>query len=637
MSEHRNTPAMELYSELPTLKDCHIRLIRVHPMSELNGSVRCSISTHDLRGADTPEFLALSYTWGPPHYNIQELRKLPSAASFQVDCNGRSINVSDNLYDFLHHCAVQESQYFHGYIWVDALSINQLDFPERSRQVQLMGEIYKTASQIIVWLGLEDHSTESAFSLMKALFEIPANERLKLHPHAVAENHRNALLDAQDWDALASFFRREWFSRAWIIQEVVFARSAVVICGSHSIPWPSMAEISHFIATTSWTSFLRTAAQSASVSGARSSWHNTPTRIRAARDTWLTSANDKLLYALIRARSFNCQDARDKVYSQLGLGEADIFPDYERSVDVAYINTAKYILGHTDNLLLLTCIEGGKFQKIPGLPSWVPDWSVTKYSGLGVTGYPQFHAAGTRPRQYSLVTERKAAEKERQVLRIEVTRVDNIVEASPTKGDLRRNLHSSNFWDLVSGLEPTYTNAQNREDVVWRSLMTNRSSEPPLQRVQYPASPDRLRPSFRDWILWRYVVATEEPSVFPKSSNKSCFPSKTELIDARQRAKEDDAYLANLAHSASLFDLHYSHAMSQRAFRTRKGYFGIGSECLDVGDSLWIVSGCPVPLILRGLPDSKRYTLVGGSYTHGIMNGEFLEHENLKFEMVELE
>ncbi|KAF1945324.1 hypothetical protein EJ02DRAFT_369686 [Clathrospora elynae] len=569
---------MELYGRLPALRDGDIRLLRVHAMSETpKNIIRCTLTTHNLSQPDNKlDFLALSYTWGPPHYSLQELRTSRSSISHQVQCNGNMIDVSENLGEFLCHCAsADEDQGLSGYMWIDALSINQWDIFERSRQVNFMGEIYKTATRVVVWLGIEDRTTKSAFDLIVGLSTLTPAERSKLHPHEVRPQHANPLLDIYTWNALALFFRKTWFNRAWIIQEVVFARD---------------------------------------VNG---QWHNTPARLDAAKRTYETSTNEGLLYALIRARSSSCQDPRDKVYSQLGLGKADIFPDYDLAVADVYITAARYILENSNSLLLLTCVEGDEFQKIPGLPSWIPDWSVTQFLGLRVTGYRHFHASGHRPRQYSL-----SMQNDKPVLGIQATNLDDIVEICDIKGDLRDGLHNSSLWKTISSISPRYITGEGREEV----------------RIQYPATSERLEPSFRDWIIWRYVMASEEPVTFPiRSSADSILPSPEEIQDARRRSREEPDYLNSLIHRASFFDLHYSHAKLVRPFRTREGYFGIGTQCLREHDSVWVVPGCPVPLILRRTEGSEMYRLVGGSYVHGFMDGEILERKDLAFEMVGLE
>lgn len=72
-------------------------------------------------------------------------------------------------------------------IWADALSINQSDILEQTHQIGLMGDIYKTASTILVWLGLphkrykeENGRTVPAFDLLtqpSPHFELQRHDR----------------------------------------------------------------------------------------------------------------------------------------------------------------------------------------------------------------------------------------------------------------------------------------------------------------------------------------------------------------------------------------------------------------------------------------------------------------------------
>lgn len=623
---------MDVYTELPALQHGQIRLLKIHPRSELSeAAVEITLSTHSID--NPPDFAALSYTWGPPHYNIQELRRVPSDEINKVICNGQPVNVASNLHDFLLHSAASQDPELQDYIWIDALAINQHNLPERSHQVNIMGTIYAAASRVIVWLGPSDSSTPSAFTLMHGLIALSPAERVSLHPHDVRTSHPNPLLSLENWLALSRFFRRTWFNRAWIIQEVVFARAVRVLCGSHSISWADLSATSHLLATTSWTSFLKDPGHFGDSESTRGQWHNTPASLAAAKKTWEVGSNEGLLYALIRARSSSSQDPRDKVYSQLGLGRADIFPDYKLSVKEVYVEAAKYILEHSQSLLLLTCVEGEEFQTIPGLPSWVPDWSVSEFLGLRITGYRQFKAASTLAPAYTL-----SQDGDKHILTVKAVKVDDIVEVGDVKGDLRQNLSSSNLWAMLSQLKILYTDPLGAEDAVWRSLMTNRESVPPNNQVLYPASPDRLRPSFRAWILWRYAMADTEPQMFPQLTvPDSILPNQDEILEARTKAAADPVYAKSLAHSASVFDLHYSHSKHQRPYRTEKGYFGIGTQCLHRGDSVWLVPGCRVPLILRSIEGSSRYRLVGGSYLHGIMDGEVINRTDIRFEQVGIE
>lgn len=252
------------------------------------------------------------------------------------------------------------------------------------------------------------------------------------------------------------------------IQEVVLAQEVTLICGRHSIPWADTSLFSQFLATSSWTILLeRTARQIGHTS--KNIGHNTPAILTAAQKTWLSNQDDKFLHALVRARSSDSENARDKVYSHLGLGNAGIIPDYRASIKDAYTTAAKYILTNSKSLLLLTCVEGEDFQTVPGLPSWVPDWSVNKTLGLRGTGYTAFSAALDFPKQQQLSVDGSG----RHILTIRATKLGNITEVGGTKPELRKS--PEGLWEMLSKLDEVYAiTGQSCEEAVWRALITNR-------------------------------------------------------------------------------------------------------------------------------------------------------------------
>lgn len=54
---------------------------------------------------------------------------------------------------------------------------------------------------------------------------------------------------------------------------------------------------------------------------------------------------------------------------------------------------------------------------------------------------------------------------------------------------------------------------------------------------------------------------------------------------------------------------------------------GLGSANMQSGDLVCILTGSPVPWLIRR--DGEDYILVGECYVHGIMNGEVMETEAL--------
>jgi hypothetical protein len=145
----------------------------------------------------TPDYTALSYTWGEEDY-IEEIyiiheRKL------------RIVQIKPNLDSALRALRDEKADKF---LWTDAICINQSPTKEgkeeKSAQIPLMAEIYGCASQVCIWLGDDDDETQRAVDFMGRcangfdLDEMATNEKY---------------LD--DWAAMLNLMRRPWFSRRW--------------------------------------------------------------------------------------------------------------------------------------------------------------------------------------------------------------------------------------------------------------------------------------------------------------------------------------------------------------------------------------------------------------------------------------
>ncbi|KAH9204993.1 heterokaryon incompatibility, partial [Leptodontidium sp. 2 PMI_412] len=68
-----------------------------------------------------------------------------------IQCNdGTAIAITTNCRDAL---IALRKRYGRLTIWIDAICINQQDIEEKSKQIQLMEEIYSWSERVIVWLG----------------------------------------------------------------------------------------------------------------------------------------------------------------------------------------------------------------------------------------------------------------------------------------------------------------------------------------------------------------------------------------------------------------------------------------------------------------------------------------------------
>lgn len=119
-----------------------------------------------LRASQLPLFHALSYVWGDP------------MRSHEILIDGKRFPVTKNLYLALRSMQSGITGAMH--VWADAICINQEDNPEKSAQIQLMREIYNTASEVRIWLGMVTPETARCLEFMFKL--IGAYERVRGDP-----------------------------------------------------------------------------------------------------------------------------------------------------------------------------------------------------------------------------------------------------------------------------------------------------------------------------------------------------------------------------------------------------------------------------------------------------------------------
>ena len=197
--EHQSTPALRSedqstskrrnfqHSRLNHNKPS-IRLIKLHPeLSEAEGFVQCKIRHATIKSTYT----CLSYVWGAEDRGRW------------IVLNDELMWVRENLWHFLQE-ARRKPHIRKGWLWIDALCINQADNAERTHQVGQMGHIYHSAERMISWLGMNRVISEY-------LAQPPKYEG-----------------NAEIWD---DFNLCEYWKRAWITQEIVLARQIVFMAG----------------------------------------------------------------------------------------------------------------------------------------------------------------------------------------------------------------------------------------------------------------------------------------------------------------------------------------------------------------------------------------------------------------------
>jgi hypothetical protein len=314
------------------------------------------------------------------------------------------------------------------YIWIDAICIDQHNVAERNEQVEFMSSIYKAAQNVIIWLGPEDQFTTDSIAAVRRLASIhPSRYNSVSHADFYQNQASCRKLGIPEmshflWLSLTAFFQRSWFKRAWIVQELIFARNAVVVCGDYVLPWATIGNTVTFLATSGWHDLLHTATLR-QVSVVRKDPGKYREMLRTDTDVGMTSVYLESKRAGIEARSnllplhyllqvfryTSAGDPRDHIYAFLNLARKDRHPfkddadaiqvDYNMPVNLLYTNTMKLMLRAYGDLRFLPQVQDVSDARMTDLPSWVIDYSATPRNfPLSMAGTCNWNASpSTRP------------------------------------------------------------------------------------------------------------------------------------------------------------------------------------------------------------------------------------------------
>ena len=122
-------------------------------------------------------------------------------------------------------------------VWVDALCINQQDVQEKNFEVKRMGEIYRKADRVVSYLGEESDQSGNILEFMDAIGEVM--QKAKVLAPITLGFIRNIQADMAF--SMIKFLMRTYFSRIWIVQEVVLGgERSIVTCGARRFSWTNL-------------------------------------------------------------------------------------------------------------------------------------------------------------------------------------------------------------------------------------------------------------------------------------------------------------------------------------------------------------------------------------------------------------
>ena len=350
------TVSMKPYEYKPLGSGTTIRVLVLSPSTDMdhNTPLDCRIvhmdraslwaTPGDRLDPSTAFYDAVSYTWGAADFSEQ----LPIDNSSYLHITPI---VKAMLCSFRHRSKARR-------LWIDAICLNQADNAEKAVQIPLMGDIYRQATKVRIWLGEADSSIPYAFAALRNLAS------------------RGAALSDEMVASLDSFLKRPWFSRRWIIQEAAVSHARTVYCGQHKISWEWMLDA--FEVLLADRGVVDNPSPAAVIEA--NLWSAVTIRKRIPNLLSLLWEFDKSV----------CSDRHDTIYAMMGLARvvADVQAtgasqgvtvpiDYEMHWATTYAHLAKSLMdnGHERLLFDHLLAFGSLYDEDSSLPSWVPSWN----------------------------------------------------------------------------------------------------------------------------------------------------------------------------------------------------------------------------------------------------------------------
>jgi hypothetical protein len=221
------------------------RLVRIHPGVRPHHIV-ASLAIYPLN--DHQPYEALSYVWGP--YDLED--------PYVIELDGSRFEVTINLWRALYYLRLEsEARFF----WIDAICINQEDLDERSSQVQLMRDIYKSSTRTVVWIGDESFWSHRLFEFLKSVDmtrgwendderKVKVEGQIQLRGQLAVDEDIQKIVRRGLYNDIA---QRDFWTRIWIVQEVAIASEVIVYCGPDQMPWE---DFSNSICKYHWSHLL---------------------------------------------------------------------------------------------------------------------------------------------------------------------------------------------------------------------------------------------------------------------------------------------------------------------------------------------------------------------------------------------
>lgn len=644
------------------LRTGEFRLLHLLPQSE--GEIpSCRIRL--AKFADRPRYECLSYTWGS-----QDRPR-------QIFINGLLFFVTESVFGAL--STLRDPKKVRT-LWIDQLCINQDDDTERGRQVNLMHHIYRGAWRTAIYLHVENKpDLDFELALWPLLREVLAAQkekrRLEAQRHGRRLRRRKTYLPAETplSDAVREILSHPWFSRVWIVQELIISNKLLLYFRGLTCSWYSLRVYSNLVShlvprpweetdtiatTRGFASSLFTYHVPQNAAFRMASLLNLEEQTGKARPYLLVPYFGKktkgadLVKLLCTSRGFKSEDPRDRIFALLNLTSERItsknfarrekfaspggcsrsstgFSDqstistslranYLKSSAQVYTEAARAVMTHDQNLRILCFVEG---SPLDGAPSWVPNWTTQALFSLDKVPYPMHKRKLFTD---STVVRRKVP----NAFWGPKGSLDSLQSITDDAGfccftDKQLILRGS-ILDIIEDIGDIWKGeVHDHVEATLDNWMTVFAAsgagrfQPPAQ-YPYPSTPEKTL-----WRFWEDLLVSRRLKFEDDlSSSTSNHPMRDVWFRGPYRARGSSYMPRFMRMQLPWLDwlvtsLPYA-SVGRRVANTRSGYLSLVPPTTQKGDVIcFFEGGGAMPFVLRR--SGGGYTFVGACYVHGFL------------------
>lgn len=606
----RTKKSVPLYA-YESLGDGQIRLLVLERRDWLfGGSIRANMFNTSL--ATAAKYEAISYRWGSPE-RTQEIL---------VD--GFRFPVTESAFDVL---LTRRSVWRQRVLWLDAICINQSDSFEKASQVSMMAQIYHHAGRVV----MVPQATILSSSAVALIYEIASGPYI--FDLTTAEINKTLLGDlyTPQLRALLDLLTDEYFTRAWVIQEIAIGNNVQLFYGGRYVPISLFCDAVRRVLDQHSRHLLTRGIQLdkrglsdgstlENILAMESFRADSPSVVNHRESTRLENV-------LFTASSFNATDPRDMIFAVLGLAKFEpddlVAPAYWKSPEEVFADAATYLFlrQYPPAIKLLALAGIGTSVARLKVPSWVPVFSErrpgTNFLLTDATRSDHSHrAAGEttpeiRPGPVLRSIQVRGVLSNHIAMFSEGCHLD--VGGTLSGADFEDSAMSRRKYDFVNAAMHLFCRQKRywpleegvEQDQFWLALIADRYDR------KWPVETAVLQIA-RTW--YRFV---ELAMAAPRHHMPIEATVKPHCSDEEWDLWEQGAIQG--------FDANVVAACYGKRFgMTAHGMICLVPPLSWVGDRVFIPSGAQTPFLVRGAPGGA-YELVGEAYVQGAMMGaEFL-------------